>query len=91
MNVVGVVISVAVAVIILILRSKIGEKVSRSCVGVVNRYRTAIYAVVVTKTIAIGIQGLLPIALELVTVVIGAVVVRPTVLVEISTPIAVNP
>ncbi len=87
---IGVVVPVAIAVVVGVLRSKVGEEVARAGVGV-NRHGTTVHAVVVAKAIAIGVQGLLPVALEHVTVKVRGVVVGPTVLVEVFATKPVNP
>ena len=88
---IGVIVAVAIAVVVGVLRGNVGEEVAGSGVGVEHRDGTAIHTVVVAKAIAIGVKGLLPVALEHVTVKVRGIVVGPPVLVEVFATEPVNP
>ena len=88
---VRVVITVAITVVVSVLRSKVGEEITRSGVRIKDGNRTAVHAVVIAKPVAVGVKCLLPISFEHITVKVRGVVVRPTVLVQVFTAKAVNP
>ena len=87
---VRVVVAVAITVVITVLRSEVWEKIA--VVGVrVESGRTTVDAVVVPKSVTVGIDGLFPIGVEFVAADVTQQVVGPTVLVAVLTAVAVNP